>query len=385
MLNAITSPRRLHAGTAAGIMAAIVLALGATPSSLGARPTRDVTLRVPSAAYPTVQSAVDAAPDGATILIAPGDYREHLFISGKQLRIIGSDDEAGTALVDARPARVGPVEDAIGLINYGNGAGGVLQNLRIDGGDAGIVRRGEDRDARLQIRGVAVSGSGRGVVWNSAGTLTIKDSTVSQTVGNGIVVLNGGNLVGWAVQVVDAGKVGIHIANSFAELHDELVGFSDSAGIFTYKSGVAISGGSVFNNNIAGIWAVDSSVVVDATSFFANQTFPSPADPDGHFGDGLVFLLGNAWLTNIVSSSNDRAGVSFFGGYVKITDSHLQDNAFDLNGEELDAHALGPNFPAQDTPFEFESGGGLTCAGGCVVQSSGLSPPPSLVDDLADP
>ncbi len=385
-------------------LTASVLALGAVPSSLGApapsnakaellhartpltpilqlrdlRPARDVTLRAPSAAYPTLQSAIDAAPDGATIRIAPGEYREHLFINGKHLRIIGSDHKAGTALVDARPVRVGPVGDAIGLINYANGAGGRLENLRIEGGDAGIVRRGEDRDASLRIRDVAVSGSGRGVLWDSAGTLTIKHSMVSQTVGNGIVLLNGGILNGWAMQVVDAGQAGIYIANSFAELHNELVGFSDSAGIFIYKSGVEISGGSVFNNNIAGLWAIDSSVSVDETSFYANHAPPPPPGPDAQFGDGVVVILGNAWLTNIVSASNDRAGVSFFGAHVKLTGSHLQDNVFDLNGEVLEANALAPGFPAQDTPYVLESGGGNTCDA-CVVQSSGIPPPENLV------
>lgn len=39
--------------------------------------------------YPTIQAAVDAAPSGATITVAPGFYEEQIVIDGKSLRLVG--------------------------------------------------------------------------------------------------------------------------------------------------------------------------------------------------------------------------------------------------------------------------------------------------------
>jgi hypothetical protein len=51
-------------------------------------PSAQVILRVPQD-YPTIQAAVDAAPEGATILIGPGTYTENIVIT-KSLTLEGS-------------------------------------------------------------------------------------------------------------------------------------------------------------------------------------------------------------------------------------------------------------------------------------------------------
>jgi hypothetical protein len=59
--------------------AALAAALGLAAAS----PALADTLKVPSEAYPTIQSAVDAAADGDTVLVAPGDYAEIVMVMDK--------------------------------------------------------------------------------------------------------------------------------------------------------------------------------------------------------------------------------------------------------------------------------------------------------------
>ncbi|MFJ8359440.1 pectinesterase family protein [Streptomyces sp. NPDC093984] len=72
-----------------------------------------VTLRVP-ADYRTVQAAVDAVPDGndvpATIAVAPGTYREKVFIPASKPKIVlqgTGHDRSGTVIVYDTPAEYG--------------------------------------------------------------------------------------------------------------------------------------------------------------------------------------------------------------------------------------------------------------------------------------
>jgi hypothetical protein len=65
------------------------------------------TLDVPGA-YPTIQAAIDAAPDGAVVQIAPGTYRERLEIRerGPALALRGDPNDPAQVVVDAGGNRV---------------------------------------------------------------------------------------------------------------------------------------------------------------------------------------------------------------------------------------------------------------------------------------
>src|SRR6187200_354719 len=85
-------------------------------------------LRVPGE-FRTIQGAIDAAPDGATILVAAGVYNEPFRVEGKRLRIVGSDD-GRTEIVSASPE--------VQLATYANGGGGELKNLFFRGGACAV-------------------------------------------------------------------------------------------------------------------------------------------------------------------------------------------------------------------------------------------------------
>jgi len=59
-------------------------------------------IRVPSADTPTIQSAIDSAKLGDIILVSPGEYNEHLHITGKSLSIIGENQEK-TIIIGENP------------------------------------------------------------------------------------------------------------------------------------------------------------------------------------------------------------------------------------------------------------------------------------------
>ena len=62
-------------------------------------PARAETLKVPSDAYPTIQSAVDAAQPGDVIQIGKGTYAEAVFVTDKtDLEIRGRGAILGSGL-----------------------------------------------------------------------------------------------------------------------------------------------------------------------------------------------------------------------------------------------------------------------------------------------
>ena len=88
--------------------------------------TAAAQLRVPQES-PTIQAAIDAAPGGATIEVAPGTYRENLVIA-KSL-VLRSTDGAALTVIDG--GRIGPV-----VIASGNGIDSVttIQGFTITNG-----------------------------------------------------------------------------------------------------------------------------------------------------------------------------------------------------------------------------------------------------------
>src|SRR5262245_52382658 len=58
------------------------------------------TLGVPSG-YPTIQSAIDAAVDGDTVLVAPGNYAELINFKGKAI-LVTSSGGANVTTIDGK-------------------------------------------------------------------------------------------------------------------------------------------------------------------------------------------------------------------------------------------------------------------------------------------
>ena len=102
-------------------------------STLGTTPVSAATLNVcPTCTYITIQSAINAASAGDTIIIAAGTYHENINID-KHLQIIG----AGSSTIITQSLAVAG-DASIGVVQFDNNLSGtavtpiLLQNLRIE-------------------------------------------------------------------------------------------------------------------------------------------------------------------------------------------------------------------------------------------------------------
>lgn len=115
-------------------------------------------LRVPDE-YPSIQTAIDASPSGAIVLVAPGRYRECLDLQGK---VITVRSEAGP---DATSITGGCAGTTVCMIS-GESALTVLEGFVITGGtgDAGLDGRRVGGGLRIEassptIRGCIITGN----------------------------------------------------------------------------------------------------------------------------------------------------------------------------------------------------------------------------------
>ncbi len=119
--------------------------------------TTQVTLTVPDDA-PGLQEAIDAAPDGARILVRPGRYRESIDFSGKQLTLSSEDPRDADTV--ARTIIEGDGNGTVVNIVRGEGPEARLMGFTITGGSARIGEAAEGG-------GVTVRGGARPVIENN--------------------------------------------------------------------------------------------------------------------------------------------------------------------------------------------------------------------------
>jgi parallel beta-helix repeat protein len=139
--------------------------------------------RTLSGAYPTIQDALEVAPDAAVISIAPGVYQEAVRLDGRRITLAASS-EAGATVLDA---------SAIGRSAVSAAGGDVtLRGLSLKSADYPAVRAS---GGRLRIEKCTLSaGFAAGVAVSDAVVLEAVD--VKVTAGQyGFVIEDGGGLV----------------------------------------------------------------------------------------------------------------------------------------------------------------------------------------------
>jgi hypothetical protein len=264
---------------------------------------------VPSRQFPTIQDALDAAPDGAVVRILPGVYRlvEPRWIRNKGLLTIvggGSDGPNRTELLGPIPGARDPVADperAQGVINVIDSSVDV-SGVLLRGFDAGIVGRQIDTARRVDLanrfRNMAIRDVGRGILWKSGGKLDVSDSKITDVSWNGISLAPDdapgrlGRLLKFnldAIIISDFGNAGIVYVDDPGVCDDEhtiknatLIGGGGPA-ILAIRSGVCVFDSHIAIPRVAGIVALSAAVLVQRTQIF----FPLPT-ADGRWGTGII-------------------------------------------------------------------------------------------------
>jgi parallel beta-helix repeat protein len=134
------------------VFAIVLLAAGSTAFGDNAHPllVDDDKLDCPNADFTSIQTAVDAAPPDATILVCPGIYREQVTINKDGLKLL------------AKGPRGGPVVEAV-VNNVAQEAGFLVQNasrVRIEGF---TVRKAHEAD-------IVLDGASQAVIRNNLTT-----------------------------------------------------------------------------------------------------------------------------------------------------------------------------------------------------------------------
>lgn len=386
--------------------AALLLIATSGPVTSGREREPTVRIRWPHPSYRTLQDAIDAAPSGATIDIAPGVYEinEPLTVRGKVLTIQGagrtrSGDSLVTHLAGPIPSEVVEASRVVGLFNY-VGGGGMIKNLRMSGFDACVLGKESTTPQRLEIRGCMFSDSSRGCLWFATSNLVIHDTKFFDILLNGISFASAaGVLHVFDVTMTDIAKAGILINSpgncSDAEqnlIQNTTVAFCGGPGIVVLDGGACIYNSGVAICEQGGIWSIGSAVWVIDCFLHTNAVVGIASIgsevklqdnmidntlsllPDDTWGDGIVVMAspqfqGSATVSGNVVKNSSRAALSNFGAVVSASGNVLRCAAFglaaqDFLGHSFAFHDLGGNLCG--CPNAFES---------CLLTPASFEPP----------
>ncbi len=198
-------------------------------------------LRVPQE-FPTIQAAVDAAPQGATILIAPGNYRENVTIT-KSLTLQGA--ERGRTSISGREE----LKPAL-FIENSAGIDVRVRDLTITEGYVhGIHVKG---NATVKLNNsAAFSNRGSGIWAEGSGQLILQDSVVS---GNGHAGLN---IIGFNAQIMES--------------EISMNGRDGVSTITGSHSQIRIMKSTISGNVRSGLWLGSDSIVVIQESWISDN------------------------------------------------------------------------------------------------------------------
>jgi hypothetical protein len=358
------------------------------PASADKTRERQPRLVVPEQ-YPTIQAAIDAAPDGAKIVILPGEYREVLFIRNKHLDIDGSHGAALIRGPDPNPDTFKSLDYPKGIINYASGGGGSITALQIIGGDNAIVGFNEEEppDA-VNFKKLIVQGSGRGVLWAGA-PIVISESYFSNLQWNGMSFPTCNSPTPVSItdsQVIDSGQAGIYLRDCTpiqagiptCGPNDHIIkgaflSFNKGGGILAVNSQVCVQNSYINFSTWAGM------ILLGSAAYTSHNQIDFPKSWDGALGDGI-----DAWAWNgvqpTVSIDNttvfhpERVGVGNFGGEVTLESSSIMCPSFDIQAEDWGGFQAIfydpiPGSVKCGCPFASEP---------CLAKSYQLQPPPPI-------
>ncbi|BBH66794.1 hypothetical protein ACTI_34790 [Actinoplanes sp. OR16] len=191
------------------------------------------TLAVPGS-YPTLRDALEVAPDGAVIVLAPGTYRERLEIRGRRLTI-KADDRAGAGAGE---------RDADGRV--------VIDASELDGPAIEMSR------SEVCVEGVTVTSGDYAAVIVAGGRLVLRQCEISAGFGAGVQATDGAIVEADEVRVLRA-QYGFVFSDAGGEVQQsEVRGISDDGVIVRLGADPVIRGTTVAECGYRGIYVYQS-------------------------------------------------------------------------------------------------------------------------------
>ena len=243
--------------------------------------------------YQTIQSAIDAASDGETILIAPGTYTENIVVN-KAVNLIGGG-APGDVVIQGSFTTDNPVTTTVtDFLETAGSYTGAAGN--------GITVAADD----VSISNLTVSGFLTAIELGSNDGLTITDVDITESV-NGV-------RKGTAAVVNNFEMTGGTISDTYIGIY---IGAAVGAGAF---DGVNIDGVTFSDLGEKGIYAeqlsnaVITNITMNDVGQFGRGPAFGPASQTGEFGNGIDINLKYGAYSNIVISDFDFTNVGLSGG-----------------------------------------------------------------------
>lgn len=348
-------------------------------------------IKWPSPDFPTLQDAVDAAADDATIKIREGTFRidSTVRIRGKRLKFVGAGNgtrrDRVTRLVGPEPRPVTDAagnivlaaDEAIGLFQVESDSDVEFSKMHISGFDAGIIIRHDQRIGRapnVHVNKLLISHTGRGILSVSASQLSVANTIIEFTLWNGISLSNPPtvHLQAFNVRSSSIGSpngAGIYCENTHVYISKITIANASGGGVVAINCSLAILDSYILNSHLAGILLFESGAYI-TDNFIVN----TGATFSGVLGDGIsLWSSSTAFIEDNVVNGSERAGLSNLGSNASIGDSSFICSSFDMSAE-----------PWNGQPAVFDDRGGVECGcgseplGPCAAKSYQLEPPPPV-------
>ncbi len=336
-------------------------------------------VRVPSRRFRTIQSAIDALPSGSTIRLTKKLYDESITVAHKVINIVGASRRRPVVLRSSQEGRA--------IITFGPGGGGVLENLHLQRGAAGIVGvtrlypdESEELPAKVSVQGCQIRGCAVGV-YGEFSSITMRAVTIQDMTWYALYMLGAETLQVYNAWISDCGNAGIVIFNwedsGTIRIANTSCHFNEGGGIVVVGDAkhVEIDGCECLANGLAGILLLEVGSV-DVDNCYVGLTYAVDAPEKFGVADGLLVTgeTSAPWIevTNSDFVNNERAGLMFLSasGMVKNCVS-----AFNMWGIVLQGSPL-PNGEDLDIDFTDNSEGNVYKDGDLEIPDESLMPDP---------
>lgn len=333
-------------------------------SSAGWASARDFI--APSERFPTIQSAVDFAPSGSTIIVAQGRWEEVVLIQNKDLTLRGQYADINRLSVISND-RFTPY-----CLEVAGKASVVLDELSIQGCYKGISIRpiGQSRP-QLKISRLRSSESVIGL-YGSASNLEIRNSGLHRNKGSGAIIFNTKQLLIDTVSFSDNLEYGLVIRDTGPSLvsdraNNRLIrvgaSYNGRGGVFLSRllQDVSIEQMRLEHNLGANLTVRESKTVKIFGSTFNTATF----DWINNQADGLRVLSSDLFIQSSHIDENEGRGLAVYGCTNRPSDYSnvmIWDSTASLNSSPNWVSGLAGNcLPVPSLTFILDQGGN-SCA-----------------------